>query len=80
MVDHMGLTTLLAATEAAHESHNYTLFYVVGGVLAVFAVLVSVLGFMKADFPGTGAASNAVMGIGAILSAAAMFAAVYVTS
>lgn len=76
----MGLTTLLAATEAAHESHSYTLFYVLGGVLAGFAVLISVIGMSKADFPGSGAASKAVMGIGAVLSAAAMFAAVYVTS
>lgn len=84
MVDAMGLITMLASTAAeggAHESsHNYTLFYVLGGVLAGFAVLISVIGMSKADFPGSGPASKAVMAVGAVLSAAAMFAAVYVTS
>lgn len=74
----MGLITLLAASEGGSQS--YTLFYVVGGILAVFGVLVSVVGFMKPDFPSSDVESRAVMGLGAILAVAAGAAAVYVTS
>lgn len=78
----MGLITLLAAESgAAHaESFNYTPFYIVGGVLAVFAVALSALGMSKADFPGSTAVANGVMALCAVLAAAAMFTAVYVTS
>lgn len=73
----MGPFTLLAA---AGETHSYTLFYVVGGVLAGLAVLISVVGFMRPEFPrGTGV-MNALMAVGAVACAGAMAAAVYVTS
>lgn len=81
----MGLFTLLASAASegskhADETHSYTLFYVVGGVLAAFAVIVSVIGFSRADFPGGKGAANALMGLGAVLAAGAMAAALYVTS
>jgi hypothetical protein len=61
----MGLVTLIAAAEESHRSE--TPFFVVGIALAVFAVLVSVVGFTRPDFPGSEAAARAVMAVGAVL-------------
>jgi hypothetical protein len=83
----MGLITMLASAAAEgskaaeeHSTNSYTLFYVIGGALAVFAVLVSIVGMSRAEFPGTGAAGKALMSLSVLLAAAAMGAAVYVTS
>jgi hypothetical protein len=81
----MGLFTVLASAASegskhADDVHSYTLFYVVGGVLAAFAVLVSVVGFSRAEFPGGKAAANALMGVCAVLALGAMASALYVTS
>jgi hypothetical protein len=81
----MGLFTLLASAASegsknADEVHSYTLFYVVGGVFAAFAVLVSVIGFSQAEFPRGKGAANGLMALGAVLTVAAMASALYVTS
>ena len=54
-------------------------FYVAGGLLAVFAVLVSVLGFRRPEFPAGAGGARAVMALGALLVAAAMATAVAVS-
>lgn len=62
---------LLAAAEPSK-----TPFFVVGGVLAAWAVLVAFIGITRPDFPGSAAASRGVMAISAVLVAGAMVAAV----
>jgi hypothetical protein len=83
----MGLITMLASTAAEgakgaeeHSANSYTLFYVVGIALAAFAVLVAAVGMSREEFPGTGLAGKALMSLSVLLAAAAMGAAVYVTS
>lgn len=69
------LTTVFAATEG-HESSK-TLFYVAGGLLAVFAVLVSALGISRiGTFPAGRGQARGVIGLAALLVAAAMAAAI----
>ena len=70
------LITLLAAA----EERSHTPFFFVGGALAVYAVLVSVLGFTRPDFPGGVVAARGLMGVGALLVAGTMAMAVFVSS
>jgi hypothetical protein len=74
----MGLVTLIAAAE--ESSHSETPFYVVGIALAVFAVLISVVGFTRPDFPGSEAVARAVMSVGAVLVVLTGGMIVYVAS
>jgi hypothetical protein len=69
----MGLLSILAA-EVAEPSK--TPFYVAGGALAAWAVVVSALGLTRPAFPGGQGAARAVSGISAILVLAAMATAV----
>ncbi len=59
------LTTVLAATTEAGKSE--TPFFIFGGLLAVFAVFISVVGFTRPDFPGSDGASRGVMAAGGSL-------------
>ena len=69
------LTIVFAATEG-HESSK-TLFYVAGGILAVFAVLVSALGIKRiATFPSGKGQVRGVIGLAGLLVVAAMAAAI----
>ncbi len=69
------LATVLAA--AAEEGGSHAPFYLLGGLLALFAVLVSVLGLMRgASFPGSSGAARAVMGVAALLVVAVCASAV----
>jgi hypothetical protein len=69
------LTTVFAATEG-HESSK-TLFYVAGGVLAVFAVLISLLGISRiGSFPKSKGQARGVIGLAALLVLAAMASAI----
>jgi hypothetical protein len=68
------LATLLqlAATEGAHESSK-TPFYVLGAILAGWAVLVSAVGIMRHEtFPPSTGGRVGVMAITAVLVAATM--------
>lgn len=57
------LTTLvLAASETSK-----TAFYVAGGVLAAFAVLLSVVGMTSPEFPKGDGAYRGVIGLGLVL-------------
>ena len=64
-----------AATEEGEETSK-TLFYVVGGALVVFAIVVSAIGITRASFPASKGAARGVMALGALLVACTMAAAV----
>ena len=78
----MDLSFILAAAEhAAEEHHKSELpFFVAGGLLACFAVIISVVGFKKPDFPANEAAARGVMAIGGLLVAGAMAMIIYVNT
>jgi hypothetical protein len=66
-----------AASEVAGEEPSKTAFYVMGGVLALWAVVVSALGISRHDdFPSSDGAARGIMGISVVLVAAAMATAV----
>ena len=70
---HAALT--IAATEG--EESSKVLFYVLGGALAVWAVLVSTLGIMRREtFPGSRGSLMAILVISAVLVVGAMASAV----
>jgi hypothetical protein len=69
------LTIVFAATEG--EESSKTLFYIAGGALAVFAVLISALGISRiGSFPASKAQARGVIGLAALLVLAAMASAV----
>jgi hypothetical protein len=81
----MDLSLILAAAEhaaeATNEHHKSELpFFLAGGVLAAFAIVISVVGFKKPDFPATESAARGVMAISGVLVAATMAAIVYVST
>jgi hypothetical protein len=61
----MGLVTLIAAAEEG--GHSETPFFIVGLLLAAFAVVVSVAGFTRPSFPGSDGAARGVISLGAVL-------------
>ena len=73
----MLLTTLIAAAEAGEEESSKTLFYVMGGVLAAFAVIISAIGIRGHEtFPSSQGAARGVMALAAVLVLLTMGAAV----
>lgn len=64
----------------AEEHHDETPFFVAGAILVAFAILVSVIGFKKPDFPSSAAAARAVMALSVLLVAAASASIVYVSA
>ncbi len=72
---HAALTILATTSETAEETSK-TPFYLAGGLLALFAVLVSALGIVKHDFASNKGTSRLVMAVAAVLVAAAMVTAV----
>jgi hypothetical protein len=69
------IDVLLAATDAEAETSK-TLFYVAGGALAAWAVAISVLGFVRPAFPGSGTAARAVIAVSVALAALVGYAAI----
>ena len=67
---------MLAAETGGHEETSKTAFYVAGGILAGWAVVLSVIGLQRADWPETGGPAKAVMGITAILVAATVVSSI----
>lgn len=67
----------ILAAEAAE--HSKTLFYLLGGLLAGWAVVLAAFGMARADFATTETAARGVMAISAVLVVAAM-AATIITS
>jgi hypothetical protein len=64
---------VLAAEEAEKDK---TPFYVAGGLLAAWAVIVSAIGITRPDFPRGAGLMRAVFAVSIVLVAAAMTAAV----
>ena len=79
----MDLAFILAAAEvaehAAEEHHKSEApFFIAGGLLATFAIVISVFGFKQPDFPANAAAARGVMSVGAVLMILAVSSAIYV--
>jgi uncharacterized membrane protein (DUF485 family) len=74
----MDLSLISAAAEAVEHERSEVPFFICGGSLAAYAVLISVFGFRKPDFPATAVAARGVMMVGALLVAAAISTAIYV--
>jgi hypothetical protein len=55
-------------------------FYVAGGALAVWALLISFLGIVREDFPRTAGATRAVGAISVLLVVAAVGLAIYLSA
>jgi hypothetical protein len=71
------LLTLLAAAEAAgKEEPSKAAFYIVGPIAAVWAVVVSFLGFTRPDFPGSDGAWRGVLLVTVLVVLGAMSTAV----
>jgi hypothetical protein len=71
----MPTAAVLAAAETAAETSK-TAFYVAGGALAVFAVLVALYGITRPSFPGNRGAERGIAGLAAVLVVLAMITAV----
>jgi hypothetical protein len=65
---------MLAASEG--EEPSKTAFYIAGGLLVVYAVIIGFIGIRSADFPAKKAQARGVMALSAVLVAAAMASAV----
>ncbi len=65
---------ILASTEGAEPSK--TPFYLAGGLLTLFAVVVGAVGVVRHDFPASRGATMGVMGLAAVLMVATMATAV----
>jgi hypothetical protein len=76
----MDFALLLAAAEhAAQEHHKSELpFFVAGGLLVTFAIIISVIGFKRPEFPGNEQAARGVMALSVALMAGALGSAIYV--
>jgi hypothetical protein len=67
---------MLAAEAAGHEETSKTAFYVAGGILAGWAVLLSAIGISREEFPKDAGPARAVMGISAVLVVATVAASI----
>ncbi len=66
----------LLVLAAAEAEPSKTGFYLCGGILAAWAVVLGFVGLRSPDFPGSDGAARGVMAISAVLVVAAMTAAV----
>jgi hypothetical protein len=71
---HALIALILAVEEEAEPSK--TPFYIFGGLLAVWAVVLSGIGMSSASFPATAAAKRGVIALTALLMVGAMATAV----
>lgn len=65
---------VFAATEG--EESSKTAFYLAGGLLAAYAVVLSAVGLSQPDFPSSRGATRGLIALSALLVAATMAAAV----
>lgn len=70
------LLTILATAAGSEDEPSKVAFYICGGLLAAWAVVVTGLGMSNGDFPATTAAKRGVMAVSVVLVAAAMTSAV----
>jgi hypothetical protein len=66
----------LATAAPGEEETSKTLFYVLGGLLAVWAIVLFAVGMRSSSFPGSSGAMRGVIAISAVLVAATMASAV----
>jgi len=71
---------ILAAAEAVEHEKSEAPFFIAGGLLAAYAVIVSVVGMKSPDFPADPGTARGVMGLGVLLVVAAMISIVYVSA
>jgi hypothetical protein len=69
---------LILAAEEVEKSK--TPFYLAGSLLVAFAIVISVVGFKRPDFPADTATARGVMALGATLVAATALAILYVSN
>ena len=73
------MSTLLAfiafATEHEH-GESKALFYVLGGLAAVYAVVISAIGIKQAEFPRSEAAAKGIYALSAVIVIGAMASAI----
>ncbi|MCW3010488.1 MAG: hypothetical protein JWO90_892 [Solirubrobacterales bacterium] len=67
----MSVTALLVLAAEEAESSK-TVFYIAGGALAIWAVIVSLIGLSRPEFPRTEGVTRGVYGISAVLVVFAM--------
>jgi len=72
----MHLLALIVAAVEEEAEPSKTPFYICGGLLAVWAVVLSTIGLRDAEFPKEGRIARGVMGLSAVLVVAAMTTAV----
>lgn len=60
------------AAETAEKEESETLFYIVGGLAALYAVIISVIGITQHDFPRTQGAARAVFALSTLVVLAVM--------
>jgi hypothetical protein len=70
------LIGLVLAAEAHAQESSKTAFYVCGGLLALWAVVLSGIGMSRATFPATVGAKRGVVALTALFVVAAMATAV----
>jgi plastocyanin len=73
------VTAVLHSVLAAGEPSKVP-FYIMGGILASWAVVLSVIGLSQAEFPGSPGRARAVMGISALLVLGTVTSAVATSS
>jgi hypothetical protein len=71
----MPLAALLLAAEAGAETSK-TPYYVAGGLLVLFALLLGATGIVREDFPASRGATLGVLGLAGLLVLATMASAV----
>jgi hypothetical protein len=65
------------AQETAHEEESSkTLFYILGGAAAVYAVIIAAIGITQHDFPRSQSAARGVYALSTVIVLAAMASAV----
>ena len=72
----MSVTALLVLA-AEEAEHSPTAFYFAGGVLVVWAIVLSVIGMTKPDFPQSDGTTKGLYGLSAFLVVAAAATAVF---
>lgn len=70
------LTALVLAAEAGGHEKSKTAFYVLGGLLTLWAIVLAGIGMSSATFPATVGAKRGVIGLTALLMLGAMVTSV----
>jgi hypothetical protein len=70
------LIALITAAESGVEESSKTAFYICGGLLAVWAVVLSLIGMSSETFPATVGAKRGVIALTMVFVVAAMATAV----